>query len=301
MINILWALGCRFSWEGIQTPFRKLKQAINYLDLAEVKQSYQKVAEQIHSQGLPRSVLPLIVGFTGYGRVSQGAQSIFDLLPHETVIASDLEDFYNVAQFSPNLLYKVIFKEKDMVKPIQSAHVFDLQDYYLFPEKYISQFERYIPYLSVVVNGIFWNDRYPRLITKEYLKKIYSSPAQFNLKVIGDITCDVGGSIECNVQVSNSGNPVYVYDPINQAINIGVAGRGPVVLAVDNLPCELPKESSYAFSKILKEFIPNLVKADFQQPFPKLELSPALKRAVILLRGKLTSEYKYISRYLNIN
>ena len=146
------------------------------------------------------------------------------------------------------------------------------------------------------MNCIFWNRQYPRLINKEYLKKNYNN--QIKLKVIGDISVDINGAIEFTEKVTTPDNPVFVYNPNSGEITDGFTSDGIVVMAVDNLPCELPKESSNAFSNTLKSFIPNIVKADFSVDFNNLELTPEIKKAVILYQGKLTPDYLYINKFL---
>jgi alpha-aminoadipic semialdehyde synthase len=79
---------------------------------------------------------------------------------------------------------------------------------------------------------------------------------------------------------------------------MGAAGQGPVIMSVDNLPCELPVESSTDFSTVLKAFIPAIVKADYSLPFEDCPLPPEIKGAVIVYRGELTSNYKYLEKYL---
>ncbi len=299
MINTFWALGRRLEWEGYKTPFCKLKQALNYSGLDEVKSAYKEIVEVIVKEGLPENIVPLIVGFAGYGNVSKGAQEIFDIFPYKEIEPKDLNSFVQKCDFSNHLLFKVVFKEKDLVRPIDSSISFGLQDYYHHPEKYASRFEDFLPYLKVLVNAIYWDKMYPTLVTKKYLKTVYEAGKRLPLKVIGDISCDVEGSIECNLKTTDSGNPVYVYDPLNQTIRYGIEGDGPVILAVDNLPCELPKESSSIFSNVLKNFIPQLVEVDFSEPFEKVNIHPEIKRATILYKGELTPDYKYLSEYLN--
>ena len=300
MIDAFWALGRRMKWEGYDTPFNLLSQALNYPSLNDAKSAFLNVGDVIKENGLPDSTFPLITGFAGYGNVSLGAQEIFDLLPYESIEPKNLQKFIREENFSRNCLYKVVFKEIDMVQPIDPLSEFELQDYYDHPEKYSSQFDKYLPYLTLLINGIYWDSRYPRLVTKNYLKSIYERNQPFSLRVIADITSDVNGSIECNLTTTDSGNPIYVYDPIKQTINYGVKGKGPVVLAIDNLPCELPRESSIMFSNVLKDFIPDLIENDFNKTFDKLNLPPELKRAIILYKGELTTEYQYLIKYLNI-
>jgi len=90
-----------------------------------------------------------------------------------------------------------------------------------------------------------------------------------------------------------------VYNPISDTITDGYTGDGVVVMAVDNLPCELPKESSESFSQTLLRFIPGIMNADFTvDDFNMVALPDEIKNAVILYRGKLTPEYQYINKYL---
>ncbi len=90
MVNTLWALGRRLAWEGIPSPFARIRQAMQYADLEAARSDIRAAAAEIRQQGLPRELIPLVVGFTGYGNVSGGAQEIFDLLPHESVAPADL-------------------------------------------------------------------------------------------------------------------------------------------------------------------------------------------------------------------
>jgi alpha-aminoadipic semialdehyde synthase len=116
--------------------------------------------------------------------------------------------------------------------------------------------------------------------------------------VIGDISCDVDGGIECTVKATDPGNPVFVYVPEDDSIRDGVKGKGPVIMSVDNLPSELPKDASIYFSSVLREFIPALVRADFSVDFDDLDLPYALKKAIIVYKGEFTSDYLYLNEYL---
>ena len=106
------------------------------------------------------------------------------------------------------------------------------------------------------------------------------------------------GSVELTVKETHIDEPVYVYDPEAGSITDGVAGRGPVVLAVGNLPCELSRESSEAFSAALSPFVPTVAATDFSLPYDCLSLPPELKRALILHHGELTPGYDYMRRFL---
>ena len=192
----------------------------------------------------------------------------------------------------------MVFKEEHLVEPISSQDRFELQDYYDHPQKYRSRFSSYVPYLTVLVNGIYWEAKYPRLLTKDYLRVLFTGPERPRLRVIGDISCDVEGAVECTVKCTEPGDPVYVYNPLSGEITDGYSGDGVVVLAVDILPSELPREASIDFSAVLKEFVPAIAQADFSVPFEELALPPEIRRAVIAYRGELTPDYRYLEQYL---
>jgi alpha-aminoadipic semialdehyde synthase len=296
MINTLWALGRRLAWEGIPSPFARIRQAMQYADLEDARRDIRAVAAEIRQQGLPRELMPLVVGFTGYGNVSGGAQEIFDLLPHESVAPADL------ALLPPDearRLYKVVFTEADCFAAEDGVSPFGLEDYFRHgKQRYASVFIRHLEHLSVWVNCIYWDDRYPRLLTLEDCRRMWTAGRRPRLRVIGDISCDPNGSVQCTVRATDPGNPVYVYDPVQQTAVDGVAGDGPVVMAVDILPTEIPREASDHFSGVLKDLLPALAAADFSVPFEDLVLPDALKRATIVHRGKLTPDYSYLEPHV---
>jgi saccharopine dehydrogenase (NAD+, L-lysine-forming) len=294
-VDGMWALGQRLDWEDIPNPFDRIRPTHTYLDLHEIEADLDLVAERLEHDGLPEAMVPCVLGFAGYGHVSQGAQSLFHHLPYVEITPQQLLTL-RANEPSRHKIYKVVFKEEDMVVPKDAGQAFELQDYYDHPEKYQPIFERYMPHLTVLYNCIYWDARYPRLVTKQVLRDLYAAAPQPALRVLGDITCDIEGSIECNVKISTPGNPVYVWDPSTGAIHDGVAGTGPVVLAVDNLPCEIARESSEFFSRILMPFVPEIAQADYRDDFDHLQLPKPIKRAVILHQGRLAPDYQYLER-----
>jgi alpha-aminoadipic semialdehyde synthase len=295
MIDTLWAFGQRMKSKGIDSPFNEIKQTINYKKhLPEIKEHLKNIRKKIEQDGIPKSLTPVIVGFAGYGNVSKGAQEILDILPVKEISPKKIKMIFDNP--SDNCIYKVVFKEEDMVEPISSDDTFELQDYYKHPEKYKSVFEKYVPYLTILMNCIYWDGKYPRLVTKEFLKN--TDQENLKLQVIGDISVDINGAIEFTEKSTDPDDPVYVYDPITDTITDGCSGDGVVIMAVDNLPCELPRESSHEFSNSLYDFVSEIAKADFTQDFDDLTLPLPIKKAVILYHGKLTPEYRYIDKYL---
>jgi hypothetical protein len=297
MIDTLWALGRRLAVEGIPSPFETLHPTHYYKNLVDAKEAVGQVAWKIIKEGLPRELDPLVIGFFGYGHTSQGAQEILDILPVEAVQPRDLPRLFERRQESPRIVYKVVFKEEDMVERAVPGRPFDLQDYYKNPQDYRPVVESLVPCLTAIVNGIYWTPKYPKFVTKPFLKKLYGG-ARPRLRVIGDITCDINGSIESTVEATDPENPVYVYDPSQDKPLFGFEGTGPVVLAVYNLPAELPLEASTYFSGGLKEYVPALAKADFRATFEDCGLPDVLRRGVILYRGKLTPDYAYLGPFV---
>jgi len=295
MIESLVAYGRRLQSEGIQTPFSAIKQPHEYDSIGEIKVALEVVGSWIRAEGLPKEILPVTVGVAGYGNVAKGAQEMLDILPVTAVNPGELKNITPAAEGAKNTIFKAVFKEEDMVVPKSRQDGFNLQDYYNHPEKYDGIFENYLPHLSMLINCIYWDERYPRLVTEEYLQHRWRGT---RLAVIGDISCDINGSIEVTRKVTEPGNPTFVYDPASDTIVDGWAGNGPVIMAVDILPSELPRDASYYFSNVLKAFIPPIAKADFRVEFEDLDLPDAIKRALILHRGRLTPDYEYIAKFL---
>lgn len=298
MINTLWALGLRLKYKGFETPLLKISQAHRYSSLREAKEIISEVGYEIAENGLPDGLEPLTIGITGYGNVSRGAQEILNLLPVKDVTPEELLTLEGRQNHPKNLFYKIVFQEQHLVQPVDPAYGFELQDYYDNPQNYVSIFDRYIPYLGVLMNCMYWDERYPKLITKEQLKRHFDL-GEPKLMAIGDITCDVDGSIESTVKATEIQDPIYVYNPFKDEIQMGYEGEGLLTMAVDILPSELPRESSIAFGDALMDLVPAIATASYDTAtFMELELPDPVKKALILFRGEFTPDYKYLEDYL---
>ena len=298
MIDTLWALGQRLSWEGIATPLEKIRQASTYADLDEAMAAIREAGDRIASEGLPAEISPLVIGVVGYGNVSKGAQEILDLLAPVEIPPADLRRDSELPSRPDCTVAKVVFREEDTILPLVSAKPFDLEEYRVHPERYRAAFGRYLPRLHALVNCIYWEPKYPRLVTAEAVRLLYEE-GQPALRVIGDISCDIGGAIEITVKATEPDDPVYVYESRTGTIRSGVEGDGPVIMAVEILPSELPREASSYFSAILKGFVPAIAAADYRADFDALALPPELKRAVICHRGELAPDYRYLGRHIS--
>ncbi len=294
MIDTLWALGQRLRHEGVENPFTQVRQAYEYEHLDHAKREIAQVGERIRQEGLPEAIQPFICGFAGYGNVSRGAQEIFDLLPVHKVAPDELSSVGPAA----HECCKVVFREEHMVELKGAGNAandgFQLQDYYDYPEKYRSKFFSSVRYLTLLVNSIYWEPKYPRLVTCDQLRELFSGHDRPRLRAIGDITCDIEGSIECTVRPTDPGDPVYVYEPLTGQVHNGIAGNGPVVLAIDNLPCELPVDASTYFGRSLSPLMSALARADFNGALADSGLPPELQRATIVYKGELTEPYRYL-------
>lgn len=299
MINGLWALGQRLDVEGVANPFSRLRQARTYATLADAKASIARVAEDIMRQGIPPEVHPLMVGFAGYGNVSQGAQEIFDILPFEEIAPGKVAAMAAKPPDRTDRLYKVVYQEKDLVRPRDTGATFSLEDYYQYgKQKYAGAVGQELGDLTLLVNGIYWDERYPRLLNQADCRVLWADGPTPRLRVVADISCDVGGALACTVQSSYPDRPLYVFHPDSGQVTDGVRGHGPVVMAVEILPAELPRESSAYFSRLLKGYVPSLPNPNHPSDFDQLDLPPEIKRATILWQGRLTPDYQYLETHL---
>ena len=289
MIVTLVSYAEKLNKSGFITPLNKIKQAYEYASLDDTKEQISAIGDEISKRGLSSEIGPIVVGFAGYGNVSNGAQDIYDLLPNTEISPSELL----TEKLENGQLYKVVFKEEVMVKPIEGEFI--LQDYYNHPERYTSKFEDYLSKMQVLINCIYWTEEYPRLVTKEYLQKNADS---LKLSVIGDISCDIDGSVEITHKATYPDNPCFTYNPKIGSFTDGSNLDGITVMAVDNLPCEFSAESSTEFSKVLKNYVNDIIVADFSQDFEELSLPYPIKKALILHNGHLTKDYEYIKEYI---
>ncbi len=298
MVETLWCLGRRLAVLGMPTPFAQVKHAYEYPDLDTAKGHLSDIGKQLLRFGLPSGLRPLVVGISGCGNVSRGAQEVLDCLNIREISVSDLPTEAG-SRFELGEIFKVIFREENMVRPIAPTGMFDVHDYYRNPASYRSCFEEHLPHLDVLINAIYWEERYPRLVTREWVHRSFTDGRRPRLKVIGDISCDIGGSIEVTLKAARPDSPCFVYDPEQSTLREGVTGPGLLVMTVDNLPCEFPRESSDYFSDVLRDMVGSLAAANWQADFAELDLPAHLKKAVIVHKGQFTPSYRYLCQYLS--
>ncbi|XP_022888117.1 alpha-aminoadipic semialdehyde synthase [Olea europaea var. sylvestris] len=299
MVDFLHGLGQRYLNLGYSTPFLSLGASYMYSSLAAAKAAVISVGEEIATAGLPSGICPLVFVFTGSGNVSQGAQEIFKLLPHVYVDPGRLPGLFETAKDTTELgratkrvfqVYGCVVTSQDMVEHKDPSKFFDKVDYYAHPENYRPIFhEKIAPFASVIVNCMYWEKRYPRLLTIKQLQNLMRNRCP--LMGIADITCDIGGSIELVNQTTLIDSPFFRYDPFDDSYHHDMEGSGLICSAVDILPTEFAREASQHFGDILSQFIRSLASSKHIE-----ELPSHLQRACIVHGGMLTSLYEYIPR-----
>lgn len=296
-IDIMWLLGENWRAKGIKSIFSDVKQALHYDSVDDAKQKITELGKLLKGIPFPESIEPVVIGILGYGNVSQGARRIFECLPYEYIEPQDLKSFIESGRAGRDKIYLTVFKEEDLVES-KSGQAFELQDYYDHPHKYQAKFSPYLDYLTILVNATYWEARYPKFVTWDSLKNLFGQNKSAKLAAIADITCDINGSIECNVKSTDSGDPAYRVLPLQHTTEDGHIGEGIILLAVDNLPAELPKDASEYFSAALTPFVPGILSADFSKPLAESGLPPEIINAVIVYNGELTKNYLYLNDFL---
>ncbi len=290
LVETLVAFSRKLDLEGLRNPLAALRQPMTYRDLGELHQALDETSRRIAAVGFP---YPVVCGITGYGQVSNGVQELLELLPVETLEPEELLLGGRVT--ATDRLYKVVFQERHLAEPLNPGKTFDLQEYFTAPDRYRGIFQRYHAHLTLLLNCIYWEPRFPRLCSRADLR---SGLPPHALRIIGDISCDLDGAIEINRGATTPGQPCYTYRPATDDYVEGVAAEGITVMAVDNLPCELPAEASRHFGDLLVQFLPGLLAARDQNGLKAAALPPELHRALIVHNGKLTPTYSYLHTFL---
>ena len=295
MLDSLWTLGQRLAREGRPTPLEAIRPAHRYRDLADAVEHLREIGRRIRTHGLDPGDGPLVLGLTGGGSVTRGAREVLGALPIETVEAEALPGL--VDRPERDRLFEVVFEKRHLAAPADGS-AFDDASYRSYPERFRGRLHDWLPHLHVLIHGVFWTERYPRFVTRQQVRDLWRA-GQRRLRVIGDITCDIDGSIELTVKATQPDKPTYVYRPEHDDFVDGLDGEGVCVLAVDNLPCELPRDASDQFSRSLRPFVAALALADYDVSFAELNLPDEIRRAVVTHRGELTPAYRYLDKALS--
>jgi alanine dehydrogenase len=230
---------------------------------------------------LKRQVLPNIkIVLTGHGKVGMGAKEILDAIKVKQVSPDDfLNKIYSQAVYTQ-------IDVLDYNKRIDGKVADNNDDFYKNPQDYTSNFGRFSKVADIFLAGHFHGNGAPDILTLEMLRA-----SDCKIKVVADISCDVDGPIACTVRSSTIAEPFYGYLPIENR-EVPYTHPGSImVMAVDNLPCELPKDASEGFGEM---FMEHVIPAFFNN-----DKDGILQRAKITENGKLTDRFAYLQDYVD--
>tara|TARA_B100000795_G_scaffold81356_2_gene58619 strand:+ start:8001 stop:9209 length:1209 start_codon:yes stop_codon:yes gene_type:complete len=259
--NAFWALGKRnHSFD--------LKPAYLCEDRVEMEGELSKV--KFGEKGLK-------IALTGNGRVAHGAMEILDLMNIQKL---EVEEYIGYTGNDP--VYCQL-KVTDYNKRNDNSEG-SIREFFNSPELYKSDFARFSSNSDLYIACHFWGDGSPFIFTREEAKH-----PDFNLKVVADVSCDIDGPVACTLRPSTIPNPIYGYNAQSESEVAYDNQNAITVMAVDNLPCELPKDASMDFGEeFIKKIFPALINGDKDE---------ILKRASITKNGMLTERYVYLTEY----
>ena len=290
-VETLRALGIRLKNQGFDTPFAAIGSALDYPTVADAQAAIAEAGARLREQGVPEALRPLTFGVAGYGNVASG---VFEMLAPLDLKSVAPEDLASIPADSEDL-HLVVFKEQHLAQRKDKAS-FDLQEYFASPEHYEGVFAPHCEHLTVLFNCIYWEERYPVLFTKDDLRAWYADPQNPpKMQVIGDITCDIEGSVPCTTHATYPDAPNYVWDPATGTTTPGEAGNGPVIMAIDNLPCEFPRDASQDFGDALLPFVAAMARTDWHGDLQTSGLPREIADAVVAWHGRLTPRYSYLT------
>lgn len=295
-LDTLWLLGEQLKIRGYETAIDKCKRAIYYQDLKHAKTELKIIGKEIKEQNKEKNNSAIIIGILGYGSVSKGAEEILSCLPINIIEPAQIKEVYEHKRDYEGNIFLSVLRTEHLVKHKENKP-FKKSDYYQNPTDYTSNFEQYIRYLSVIINGLYWNTGSPSIVTWDMLQRLYQTENKPQLSVIADISCDKQGAVECNMKYTNIGFPHYYIDPLNKTISDSQNGAVIAMLAVDNFPAELSRDASIYFSSFLKKYLKDIVTINYEKPLESNGMPEEIRKAVIVYNGKLTPDYKYLEMY----
>lgn len=252
-----------------------LKYDIFNLPKAEKLSNQEALITQLKKPFLP----PIKIVLSGKGKVAMGAKEMLDGMKLKEV---SVEDYLSKTYTYP--VYTMIdVKDYNIHK---EGFAFDKKDFYTNPQNYNSNFERFAEVSDIFMAGHFYGNGAPVILTNEMLASV-----KCKIKVVADISCDIDGPIASTIRSSTIAEPNYGYLPSeNKEVDM-FHPSAIVVMAVDNLPCELPKDASEGFGEM---FLEHVIPAFFNN-----DDNGILERGKITENGKLTPRFAYLQNYLD--
>ena len=256
---------------GKKTGAYSLKPAHQCADRKELDRELGKVV-------LPKDFKVVL---TGFGRVGRGAAEVIATLGIKEVSSAE----YLNGSFDEPVYTQINVTEYNARK---DGEEFTRQDFYRDPEGFESTFMNYAGVSDMYVACHYWDSRSPFIFTREDVRK-----PEWNLKVVADISCDIDGPVATTLRPSTIADPLYGYDPITEQETPLEADGAVAVMAVDNLPCELPKDASEDFgNEFMNKVLPHLLNGDGEE---------IIKHATICEKGDLTATFEYLRDYVDGN
>lgn len=263
-------VGCynTFYAYGKRTGAFDLKRAYQCEDQAEMEAELTKIK-------LPNNYK---IVTTGGGRVNSGIEEILNKIGIKKVNATDiLNQEYNEPVYA-QLLVDDYYKKSDNTD-------FKRSEVYNHPERFERNFMRFAKVSDMYISGHFWDENAPYIFTREDAKN-----PDFKIKVVGDVSCDIDAAVACTLRPSTIAEPLYGYDAKSETETDFNNDNAITVMAVDNLPCELPKDASVDFGReFIDKILPHLID----------DKEAIIKNATICKNGNLTEEYEYLRDYVN--
>lgn len=277
--NRIVAFGRYAGIVGAYNGFRTYGLKYDLFDLPKAENLKSQI-ELIEKLKLIKAKLPNIkIVLTGKGRVSNGAKEMLDGMQLREV---DADAFLNRNFNEP------VFTQLDVLdyNKRKDGKEIDKYDFYNNPKDYVSDFLRFAKVANYYISGHFFGSGSPFLFTREDLK----SPS-FNIKVVADVSCDIDGPVACTIKPSTIANPIYGYDVITEKETNYKNKDAIAVMAVDNLPCELPRDASIGFGKMFAKYV---ISAFFNN-----DKDEVLLRSQMTKNGSLTKQFKYLQDYID--
>jgi alanine dehydrogenase len=264
---------------GAYNGFRAIGLKKNTFNLpkASTLESQQELISELNNIKLTNIKILL----TGNGKVAYGAKEMLDAM---SIIQVTVDEYLNTSFQVPVYCLADVLdynKRKD-------HQVLDNHDFYKYPENYESDFMRFAMVTDFFIAGHFYGNGAPYLFTREDAKS-----KDFNIQFVADISCDVDGPVASTIRSSTIADPIYGYNPITESEVNYKDKDAIVVMAVDNLPCELPKDASEGFGEL---FLEHVIPAFFNK-----DKDGILERAKMTENGKLTDRFSYLQAYVDGN
>ncbi len=252
-----------------------LKFDLFNLPKAEDLEDQKALIVELQNISLPNIKILL----TGRGRVGNGAKEMLDAMGLKKVTVED----YLEEEFEEPVYCQIdaseYNKRKDGVRGNKA-------DFFAHPEAYKSNFMRFAKVTDFYIAGHFYGDGAPYLYTREDAKD-----PSFKIKVVADVSCDIDGPVATTIKPSTIADPIYGYDPMSETEIDYKNEKAIAVMAVDNLPCELPRDASVGFGEA---FLKNVIPAFFND-----DADGVLLRARMTQNGKLTERYSYLQDFVD--